>query len=172
MVVKDSVGIDISVRIGERVAFLVSAISFKPDNQISGNIFAIPAIFPIRVTKGASTRSYIPWYQGGLAHFAQKSGGFCESAVNTRIRQIFLSSRFYELILRSVGLSSHFCSTFYDSNVTDMLHKIRRTLKSLHKIRRTNKIRRILVLTAERTLSKSAGPTWYHSIYHGIYAHN
>jgi hypothetical protein len=27
---------------------------------------------------------YIPWYQAGPADFEQKSGGFCESAVNTR----------------------------------------------------------------------------------------
>jgi hypothetical protein len=41
-----------------------------------------------RVTKGALPRWYIPWYipwyQAGPADFEQKSGGFCESAVDTR----------------------------------------------------------------------------------------
>jgi hypothetical protein len=41
------------------------------------------------------------------------------------------------------------------------LHKIRRTAKLLHKIRP------ILVLTAD--LHKTAGPAWYHGIYHGVY---
>jgi hypothetical protein len=49
-------------------------------------------LYFLNISKGALPRWYIPWYipwyiswyQAGLADFEQKSGGFCESAVDTR----------------------------------------------------------------------------------------
>jgi hypothetical protein len=52
-------------------------------------------------------------------------------------------------------------------------HQIQRTTKSLHKIKRTIKIRRIPCVNSGTpnplgVYTKSAGPTWYHVIYHRV----